>query len=155
MSDQENVWRDAWTSMGEQPWQGGTRTRHLGHGQILGATLHELPPHSVGAAYHFHHGNEEMLIVLRGRPTLRTPDGERLLEEGEVVVFQRGPSGAHKCSNCTAEPVRYVIVSNNATPDVVEYPDTRQLSVMAFTKSQFGERLWDMRTLPEPADKPK
>jgi uncharacterized cupin superfamily protein len=146
----ESIWRDDWMSLGEQPWQGGARTRHLGHGQILGATLHELPPQAVGSAYHFHHGNEEMLIVLKGRPTLRTPQGERQLEEGEVVVFRRGPDDAHKCSNQTDEPVRYLFVSNNATPDAVEYPDTRQLSVMAFTRSQFGNPLWDMRTLDEP-----
>ena len=34
------------------------------------------------APYHFHHGGEELLIVLRGTPTLRSPDGERELKEG-------------------------------------------------------------------------
>jgi uncharacterized cupin superfamily protein len=146
----ESIWRDEWTSLGDQPWQGGARTRRVGRGEILAATLHELPPRAPGSAYHFHHGNEEMLIVLRGRPTLRTADGERELEEGEVVVFRRGPADAHKCSNQTDEPVRYVMISNNATPDAVEYPDTRQLSVMAYTADQFGKPLWDMRTLDEP-----
>ncbi|MEJ0065331.1 MAG: cupin domain-containing protein [Caulobacteraceae bacterium] len=155
MSEPESVWRDAWTSLGEQPWQGGVKTRHLGHGQILGATLHELPPHAAGSAYHFHHGNEEMLIVLSGRPTLRTPEGERQLEEGEVVIFRRGPDDAHKCSNQTDQPARYVMICNYATPDAVEYPDTRQLSVMAFTKSQFGKPLWDMRTMDDPEDSRK
>lgn len=154
MDDRENIWRDNWTSMGDQPWQAGTRTRHLAHGQILGVTLHEMPPRAAGGPFHFHHGNEEMLIVLRGRPTLRTPQGEREMEEGEVVVFRRGPADAHKCSNNTDEPVRYVVISNNASPDAVEYPDTGQLSVMAFTASQFGKPLWDMRTLPNPADPP-
>jgi uncharacterized cupin superfamily protein len=88
--------------------------------------------------------------VLRGRPTLRTPDGERVLAEGEVVVFKRGPDGAHKCRNQTAEPARYVVVSNVASPEAVEYPDTGQLSVMAFNASQFGGPLWDMRTLEKP-----
>ncbi len=148
----ENIWRDAWTAMGEQPWQGGVHTRHLGHGQILGATLHELPPHAPGPAYHFHHGNEEMLIVLKGTPTLRTPLGERILEEGEVVIFQRGPEHAHKCRNDTDQPARYVVMCNYASPDAVEYPDTRQLSVMAVTDSQFGRRLWDMRTLEDPTE---
>jgi quercetin dioxygenase-like cupin family protein len=145
-----SVWDDAWESCGEQPWQGGVHTRRLPRGQILGATLHELPPHAEGPPYHFHHGAEEMLIVLSGRPTLRTPDGERVLAEGEVVLFQRGPAGAHKCRNETAEPARYVMISNMASPEAVEYPDTGQLSVMAFTASQFGGPLWDMRTLEKP-----
>jgi uncharacterized cupin superfamily protein len=135
-----SVWDDAWESCGEQPWQGGVHTRRLPRG----------PPHAEGPPYHFHHGAEEMLIVLSGRPTLRTPDGERVLAEGEVVLFQRGPAGAHKCRNETAEPARYVMISNMASPEAVEYPDTGQLSVMAFTASQFGGPLWDMRTLEKP-----
>lgn len=151
MSEPENIWRDAWTSTGEQPWQGGLHTRRVGRGTILAATLHELPPGAAGPPYHFHHGNEEMLVVLSGRPTLRTPQGERQLEEGEVVVFRCGPADAHKCGNQTDEPVRYLMISNNASPDAVEYPDTGMLSVMAYTDSQFGRPLWDMRQLPDPS----
>ena len=68
-------------------------------------------------------------------PYCRSPDGERQLEEGEVVHFARGPEGAHKLSNPTEEAVRYIFVSNIASPDAVEYPDTGQLSVMAMTNS--------------------
>ena len=150
-----NIWRDEWTSMGDQPWQAGIRTRRVAQGEIVGATLHEMPPHSEGGPYHFHHGNEEMLIVLSGRPTLRTPEGERLLEEGEVIVFARGAKGAHKCSNNTAEPVRYLFVSNNAHPDAVEYPDAKLLSVMARTEDQFGRPLWHMRTVSKDDEPPK
>ena len=151
MSEPESIWRDAWTSTGEQPWQGGQHTRRVGRGAILAATLHELPPRAAGSAYHFHHGNEEMLVVLRGRPSLRTPQGERQLDEGEVVVFRCGPADAHKCSNQTDEPVRYLMISNNASPDAVEYPDSGMLSVMAYTDSQFGRPLWDMRPLADPS----
>ena len=140
---------DEWESTGDAPHEGGARTRRLPRGELLGATLYELPPGAPGPVYHFHHGSEELLIVLRGRPTLRTPDGERQLEEGEVVHFRRGPEGAHKCSNSTNQAVRYVMVGTYASPDAVEYPDTRQLSVMAFTNSQFGKPLWDIRTLEE------
>ena len=144
-----SILRDEWESLGEAPHEGEARTRRLPHGEILGATLYELPPGAPGPVYHFHHGAEELLIVLRGRPTLRTPNGERQLEEGEVVHFRRGPEGAHKCSNRTDQPVRYVMVGTRASPDAVEYPDTRQLSVMALTSSQFGKPLWDIRTLEE------
>ena len=42
------------------------------------------------------------------------------------------------------------MVSNRPSPEAVEYPDTRQISVMAFTESQLGRPLWDIRTLEEP-----
>ena len=38
-----------------------------------------------------HYGLEEMFFVLRGTPTVRTPEGEEQLEPGEVVVAQAAP----------------------------------------------------------------
>jgi uncharacterized cupin superfamily protein len=65
-----------------------------------------------------------MVVVLRGTPTLRTPNGERVLAEGEAIVFPRGPEGAKGLRNDSAATVRVLIVSTNADPDVTEYPDT-------------------------------
>ncbi len=118
-------------------------------GDRIGATLYEIGPARTSGFYHFHHGAEELLVVLRGRPTLRAPAGERELEEGAVVLFPVGPEGAHQLINRTEEPVRYLVASNRPSPEAVEYPDSRQLSVMAFSDSQFGEPLWDLRTLEE------
>jgi uncharacterized cupin superfamily protein len=39
--------------------------------------LYELPPESSSFPLHVHHANEETLIVLAGRPILRTLDGKR------------------------------------------------------------------------------
>ncbi len=148
MNERVTVWQDQWDSRGEEPWSGGAWSRSLPtRGERLGSSLYELRPNTTGGLYHFHHGNEELLVVLRGRPTLRTPEGERVLEEGEVVHFGLGAAGAHQVKNPTPETVRYLMVSNLASPDAVEYPDTRQLSVMAFTTSQRGGPLWDIRTL--------
>lgn len=149
MTAHDNLWADEWDSMGENPWEGGAKRRRLAGGEKLGASLYELPPGANGGAYHFHHGHEELLVVLQGRPTLRSPDGESDLDEGDVVHFDRGPDGAHKLSNPTDEPARYLVASNLASPDAVEYPDTNQLSVMAETDSQFHEPLWDIHTLEE------
>jgi hypothetical protein len=77
--------------------------------------------------------------------------GERTLEEGDVVHFPVGPDGAHQLINNTNEPVRYLVASNRPSPEAVEYPDSRQISVMAFTESQLGRPLWDIRTLGESA----
>ena len=65
--------------------------------------------------------------------------------------FPVGPDGAHQPINRSGEPVRYLIASNRPSPEAVEYPDSRQVSVMAFTESQLGHPLWDIRTLDEPA----
>ncbi len=49
--------------------------------------------------------------MLRGQPDLRTPEGWRRLEEGEVVAFPVGERGAHQLLNRTDEHVRVLMVS--------------------------------------------
>ena len=123
-----NIWDDDW---GEQPedWSGGggKSKRLVERGPLLGASLYELARGNFGV-YHAHHGSEELLIVLRGRPTLRTPDGERQLEEGDVVHFPHGPEGAHGIRNDTDEPVRYIVAGTRVSPEIVEYPDLKQVT---------------------------
>jgi uncharacterized cupin superfamily protein len=90
----------------------------------LGASVYELPPGEAAFPYHYHFANEELLIVLRGCPHLRTPDGWRQLDEGEIVAFPVGERGAHQLVNRTGEPVRLLMVSEMVGPDVVVYPDS-------------------------------
>ncbi|MBA3428063.1 MAG: cupin domain-containing protein [Actinobacteria bacterium] len=148
MTEPPNIWRDSWEFESQEEWAASRSTR-LPRGDRIGASLYEIAPGTTGGLYHFHHGAEELLVVLRGRPTLRAPEGERELEEGAVVLFPVGPEGAHQLINRTEQPVRYLVASNRPSPEAVEYPDSRQLSVMAFSDSQFGAPLWDLRTLDE------
>jgi uncharacterized cupin superfamily protein len=136
----DNVWSDEWDP-GENWSGGGARAKRLPRGPGLGATVYELGPGN-WAPFHFHHGAEEWLVVLRGRPTLRGADASRQLAEGETVHFPPGPDGAHGLSNETDEPVRYLVASTRPTPEVVEYPDLKQITAQGLTASQTGEQLW-------------
>jgi len=145
MSD-DNLLSDEWEP--SEDWSGGGgRSKRLPRGDVLGASVYELDPGNF-VVYHFHHGAEEMLIVLRGRPTLRTPNGERELAEGDVVHFPAGPAGAHALRNESDAPIRFVMVSDHPSPEVVEYPDLGQITAQARTGSQMGERLWLMYDVP-------
>jgi uncharacterized cupin superfamily protein len=143
MSD-NNIWSDVWDPA-EEDWSGGgTVSKRLPRAAErggLGATVYELDPADF-VVYHFHHAWEELLVVLRGRPTLRTPEGERQLAEGEVVYFPVGADGAHALKNESKEPARILMVSTISSPEVVEYPDLRQITAQARTGSMTGERLW-------------
>jgi len=86
--------------------------------------MSEVQPGSKLWPYHAHHANEEWVIVLTGGPTLRTPDGEHVLPEGDVVAFPRGKDGAHQIINRTDAPVRVLMLSSMVGPDVVDYVDT-------------------------------
>jgi uncharacterized cupin superfamily protein len=138
--DSPNVWSDEWDE-GEDWSGGGARAQRLPRGDRLGATVYELGPGNF-TPYHFHHAWEEMLIVLEGEPTLRTPEGERRLSRGDVVFFPLGPDGAHALRNETQGTVRVVMSSSLGTPEVAEYPDLKQITAQARTGSQTGEQLW-------------
>ena len=96
---------------------------HIG-GKLIGASLSEVAPGDKHWPYHTHHGNEEWLIVVGGQPTLRTTDGEQVVNEGDVVCFPRGKSGAHQIINRTDSPIRVLMLSSMVEPDIVEYLDT-------------------------------
>src|SRR5437764_14332182 len=129
----DNIWSDVWGEQGEDWSGGGGKSKRLPRAPErpgLGATVGELAPGNY-VVYHFHHAWEELLIVLRGRPTLRTPQGERQVDEGEAVHFPIGPDGAHAVKNETDEPVRILMASTLSSPGVAEYPDLRQITAQA------------------------
>ncbi len=121
---------------GEKPEGFRSRRARIGYelgSELLGLSLFELPPGETAYPYHFHYADEEIVIVLEGRPLLRTPDGERALEPGEAVHFPLGPGGAHQLRNDTDEGVRFLALSSSGRPDVIVYPDANKVGV--------GERL--------------
>ena len=137
---EDNIWTDEWDA-GEEWSGGGAESKRLPRGQELGATVYQLGPGN-WVPFHFHHGSEELLVVLRGCPTLRTGDGSRQLAEGDAVHFPRGSDGVHGLSNETDAPVRYLMASTLHSPEVAEYPDLGKITAQARTGSQTGERLW-------------
>jgi uncharacterized cupin superfamily protein len=94
----------------------------------VGLSLWELPPGEAAYPYHFHLSDEELIVVLDGRPSLRTPAGWSELATGEVLSFLPGESGAHQIANWTDAPVRFLAFSTSGQPDTVIYPDSRKLA---------------------------
>jgi uncharacterized cupin superfamily protein len=95
----------------------------------LGASMFEVPPGGATFPLHAHYANEELLVVLSGRPVLTTLDGERELQPGEVVAFPAGRGGAHRLDNRTGEPVRVLLVSTMRAPEINEMFETKEFWV--------------------------
>jgi uncharacterized cupin superfamily protein len=110
----------------------------------LGASLFELEPGCAAFPLHYHLGNEELLIVLAGRPSLRTPAGERVLEPGAAVAFPVGEPGAHQVVNRTGDPARILIVSEMNAPDVVVRPESNKISAFGRPPGTVGEGFHDV-----------
>jgi uncharacterized cupin superfamily protein len=125
VADATNVWDDV------PDWGGIGATRIARPARMsLGASIWELQPGGSQFVYHFHHGSEELLVVLRGSPSVRMHDGDRALREGDVVSFPRGPEGGHQLRNDSDEVARVLLISTNADPDVAEYPSSGKLAAI-------------------------
>ena len=145
----DNIWSDDWDSLGDNDWEQGMKSLRLPRsGDVLGASVYELPPGG-RSAYHFHHGAHELLIALTDGVTLRTPEGERVLAAGEAVFFPPGPDGAHGQVNATDGPVRYLVAGTRPSPEVAEYPDLGQITAQSRFPSQKGDQLFVIHTLQE------
>jgi uncharacterized cupin superfamily protein len=97
--------------------------------QHTGTSVYELPPGQALCPYHYEYGEEEWLLVLSGRPTLRTPDGSEQLAPFDVVCFPEGPAGAHQVRNDSDEPSRVLMYSSISPTAVSVYPDSDKIGV--------------------------
>jgi uncharacterized cupin superfamily protein len=147
-----NVLEPEWDMERDEPpyvWRRARLGRQAG-AQELGASLFELPPGASTFQMHAHHANEELIVVLAGRPTLVTPEGERELEPGEVAAAPRGRAGAHRLDNRGQEPARVLIASTMHAPDINEFPDTGELWVRDYAPGREPpEDPLDVRLRPE------
>lgn len=127
----ENVYSTDWDGTQNQPgyeWHRIRLVRRLG-GELLGGSIYVIGPGQKSFPYHFHHANEEMLIVLGGNVVVRTPEGEQEAGPGDSLVFVRGSSGAHQVINRSDTDARILMMSTMVEPEIAEYPDSGHVGV--------------------------
>ena len=128
-----NVFTGAMDELATEDTPDGYRCNAASIGKRLGAsrmgmTVYELPPGQAVCPYHFEWSDEEWLFVLSGAPTLRSPEGECVLEPGDVICFPVGPDGAH-IVRASDETARVAISSTKNPIGVAEYPDSDKVGV--------------------------
>jgi uncharacterized cupin superfamily protein len=112
------------------------RTGKLVGAERTGATVYQLPPGEAVCPYHYEYGEEEWLLVLEGRPYLRTPEGTEELAPMDLVFFPRGPAGAHKIGNDGDEPARVLMWSEVVYPSGTAYPDSDKVALWTGDRSE-------------------
>nr|WP_275297772.1 cupin domain-containing protein [Clostridium sp. YIM B02551] len=91
-----------------------------------------LDPGKYSYPYHFHRNSEELFIIISGEVTLRTPKEFLILNEGDIVFFEMGPSGAHQLYNHTTEPCKFLDIRTVFGLDVCEYPDSGKINILPY-----------------------
>lgn len=129
----ENIYVDDWDTTQDHPgyrWSRMRIAKRLG-GKLLGGSIYLIGPGQKSFPYHFHHANEEMLIVLEGEVSVRTPDGEQTATKGDALMFPTGPEGGHQLVNRTDSDARVLMMSTMVYPEVAQYPDSGNIGVFA------------------------
>jgi uncharacterized cupin superfamily protein len=101
-----------------------------------GASVYELPPGQALCPYHYEYAEEEWMLVLEGRPTVRTPEGAEQVDPFEVAFFPKGPAGAHQIRNDTDTPVRILMWSTVVYPAATAYPDSDKIGIWTGDKAE-------------------
>src|SRR4051812_50182698 len=96
MPDEPNIHQPEWDAeMPDAPFRAkAMRAGARAGSQELGATLYEIEAGGAISPYHFHHANEELLVVLAGSPEVRTPGGRQRLQPGAGLALAPGGGGA-------------------------------------------------------------
>ncbi len=100
-------------------------------GQDLGASLYRLAAGRRAFPLHFHHGNEEAILVMSGTGTLRLGDECIEVRAGSWISLPSGPANAHQLLADRGEDLTYLCVSTMRSPDITEYPDSGKLGLFA------------------------
>ena len=90
----------------------------------LGVHFYTIQPGKANYPYHYHTANEEIFYIISGQGTLKTPEGDKIVSEGDVIVMPAHENGAHQLINTSDAPLIYLEVKTENSPDIVLYPDT-------------------------------
>ena len=101
-------------------------------GGKLEVYFYTIPPGKTNYPYHYHTANEEVFYIMSGQGTLRTPEGEKIVSEGDVIVMPAHENGAHKLINTSKNaPLVYLEVKTSTIPEICVQPDSEKFVLIA------------------------
>lgn len=96
----------------------------------LGAMLHVVPAGKTAWPYHRHHGKDELFLILSGTGEYRVGERRLPIKAGDCIGAPAGGE-AHQIINSSKGELRYIAFANHAQADVMEYPDSGKIAVVA------------------------
>ena len=89
----------------------------------FGVNLLRLPPGTWSSQRHWHHREDEFVMVVEGEVVLVTDAGEEILRAGDCAGFRGGEPDGHHLINRTDRDVLILEVGTRSGGDVADYPD--------------------------------
>ena len=96
--------------------------------------FYTIPPGKTNYPYHYHTANEEIFHIMSGQGNLRTPEGEKAVSEGDVIVMPAHENGAHQLINTSDSPLVYLEVKTSTLPEICVQPDSKKAVLISLPK---------------------
>ncbi|MGZ5279631.1 MAG: cupin domain-containing protein [Pseudobdellovibrionaceae bacterium] len=94
----------------------------------LGFYTKIIGPKKFSCPYHWHSGEEELVIVIEGEATVRNNGEFRIIKPGDLIYYGTGPDSVHHMYNHTDKPFKYFVLSNQVPTETCHYPDSKKQS---------------------------
>ena len=94
-------------------------------------SIYEIPPQKANYPYHYHLRNEEVFYIISGNGILETPDGNKAITVGDIIVCPASEKGAHRIINTShTEKLIYLDCDTLHSPEVVYYPNSDKVGII-------------------------
>lgn len=93
--------------------------------------IYEIPPQKANYPYHYHYKNEEVFYIISGNGILETPDGNKTISSGDIIVCPPSERGAHRIINSSdTENLIYIDFDTINSPELVFYPKSEKVGII-------------------------
>jgi len=99
----------------------------------LGCSLTVVPPGKRAWPLHRHHVMDELFYIVSGSGEVRLDDRTLPVRAGDLIANPAGTE-AHQLVNTGASELRYLALSDIATVDIIEYPESGKVGMAAGVK---------------------
>jgi len=89
----------------------------------FGVNMLRLPKGQWSSQRHWHHRNDEFVVVLEGEVVLVTDAGEEILRAGDFAGFKAGEADGHHIQNRSESEAVLLEIGSRFEDDIAEYPD--------------------------------
>ena len=141
MIKKANIYGTGWRSAahGEKYQREHMQLTGAANSTGIGCGAFRVPPGKRAFPKHAHVANDEAIFVVSGRGELSLGEEKSELVAGDFVLLPRGEKFSHVLVNNGSEDLLYLCISTMNMPEVVHYPDSGKLGVLASPNFWQGE----------------
>lgn len=132
-----SAWRES--SHGEKFQRGHLALTDMNDNHDIGCGAFSVKPGKRAFPKHAHVANDEALFVISGVGELTVGEEVASVETGDFVMLPKGEQFAHVLVNSGEVDLVYLCISTMNMPEVVHYPDSGKLGVLASKNFWQGE----------------